>query len=86
MPAGTVIASCLRFDLPVALSLGLASAVGTRAVLPYLFASFPTLLAKVKVPFVIFAAAQSLQAAILVFVLADPSWLLLVGSGAGEST
>lgn len=60
----------LRSDLALALFWALASALGTLAVLPYLLASFPSLLAGVKVPFALLAAAQSLQAAILVFLLA----------------
>ena len=64
------VAAPLRSDLSVALVWSLAAAAATLAVLPYLFALFPALSAKLKLPFTVFAAAQTLQAAVLVFILA----------------
>lgn len=70
MQAGNVFGSSLRTDLAVALCWALAAALGAIAVLPYLGALFPAMFTKVKVPFAVFVAAQSLQSALLVFLLA----------------
>lgn len=60
----------LRSDLSAALFWSLAAAAATLAVLPYLFTLFPVLSTKAKLPFAALAAAQTLQAAVLVFLLA----------------
>lgn len=64
------LAPARRSDLAVALFWALASALGTLAVLPYLFASRPALAARIQMPLPAFAAAQALQAAVLIFILA----------------
>lgn len=53
----------------VALVWAVAGAFATAAILPYAFALMPALAARVKVPFIILAAAQSLQASVLLFAL-----------------
>ena len=69
MKAVAALPASLRSDLGLALFWSLAAALGTVAVLPYLFALLPTLTAKVKLPFALFATVQSLQIALLVFIL-----------------
>lgn len=70
MQVGPSLSPSLRSDLGLALFWCLASALASLALFPYAFASLPGWLPPLRIPLAILVLAQTLQSAILVFVLA----------------